>query len=89
MTLEVGEIQRDITLLKSYVVNDPTGRWRRVTRVEGEDGVRFLVRDEEEEVVHSFFIPWSLPFEEDSPVLRDFWVNQEKEQWIITEFIER
>jgi hypothetical protein len=77
------EIKRNIVLGKSYVVNDPDGRWRGWTETKKGDTSTFNVWGDDGVGVHTFRLTHS-----QSDRLSFWWVNQEKDQWVITEYFE-
>ncbi len=84
MTLTPTPIERNVTIIKSWVVNDPTGRWREWRKTSHGTRTVFTVLEtvgDELEVVHIFEI-------QTVPRSR-LWVEQEKEQWVITEYMEK
>ena len=81
VTLTPIEIKRNITLLRSWVVNDPTGRWRSVNRNSTIEKCTFEVLSKGCHVIHTFEIPFSTSESR-------LWVVQCKDQWVITEYIE-
>jgi hypothetical protein len=85
MTLEPIPITRKLTILKRWVVNDPDGRWRNWDETVCTAGISIYAWEdpckEKPGTFHTFTIPRSDP-------RSHFWIMQEKEQWIITEYLE-
>jgi hypothetical protein len=84
----IEDARTKITLLRSWIVNDPDGRWRECEPIRTapytiefhRSSVDFEVIDDNGEAIHSFTIPIS---SEKSQL----WVEQNKDQWYITEYI--
>lgn len=82
MTLTPFETRFKITLLKQWVINDPDGKWRDLRRTESEETCRFEALDSWSGApLHSFILPHSHSQSR-------WWVEQDKDQWIIAEYID-